>query len=531
MSLAEQAALLSHEELVEAYLVLHQDTSGQIVSLTDSNSTLTEQNEELQQQVDWLKRQLFGKKSERILPADDSSSRQLTLGEGYEPEDKPPPKKTTVKSYERSQRKDEVEFAEDESRLKFDESVPVEEVRVPNPATDGLSEDEYEVIGEEVVHKLAQRPGAYVVLKYVRSKVKIKGSGEVTTALVTPAASVIERSIAEVSFLVGLILDKFLYHLPLYRQHQRLIASGVYLNRMTLTNLVHRSAQLLEPVYVALQSSILLSSVIAMDETPVKAGRDKAKRQMKKGYFWSIYGEKGELAFLFSPSRSGKVVRDVLGQFEGTLLTDAYKVYEVFAELNDEVIRAQCWAHARRKFFEAKDYEPELSEKALDTIRLLYKVEQEHGPKGRNEHARPIVNDFFDWLEKTALEHALLPSSPFLKAVSYALKNERALRVFLDNPKVALDTNHVERDNRLNAVGRKNYMFHWTEVGAKYAAILYSLIATCRHQNVNPYTYLVDVLQRIQTHPMRDIHLLTPTNWKQSFQDNPLTSDLKNVAG
>ena len=156
---------------------------------------------------------------------------------------------------------------------------------------------------------------------------------------------------------MGLILDKFLYHLPLYRQHQRLTTSGVYLNRMTLTNLVHRSAQLLEPVYVALQSSILLSSVIAMDETPVKAGRDKAKRQMKKGYFWSIYGEKGEIAFLFSPSRSGKVVRDVLGQFQGTLLTDAYKVYEAFAELNDEVTRAQCWAHARRKFFEAKDYE------------------------------------------------------------------------------------------------------------------------------------------------------------------------------
>ena len=531
MSLAERAAQLSHEELVQAYLVLHQDTSEQIISLTDSNSTLAEQNEELKVQNDWLKRQLFGKKSERILPDDESSAGQLTLGEGYEPEDKPPPKKTTVKSYERSHRKNEIEFADEESRLKFDESVPVEEINVAHPATEGLSEDEYEVIGQEVTHKLAQRPGAYVVLKYVRPKIKVKPTGKVTTTAVTSAASVIERSIAEVSFLVGLILDKFLYHLPLYRQHQRLTTSGVYLNRMTLTNLVHRSAQLLEPVYVALQSSILLSSVIAMDETPVKAGRDKAKRQMKKGYFWSIYGEKGEIAFLFSPSRSGKVVRDVLGQFQGTLLTDAYKVYEAFAELNDEVTRAQCWAHARRKFFEAKDYEPELSEKALDTIRLLYKAEEEHGPKGRNEHSRAIVNDFFDWLERIALEHALLPSSSFLKAVSYALKNERALRVFLDNPKVALDTNHVERDNRLNAVGRKNYMFHWTEVGAKYAAILYSLIATCRHQNVNPYTYLVDVLQRIQTHPMRDIHLLTPTNWKQSFQDNPLTSDLKNVAG
>lgn len=325
---------------------------------------------------------------------------------------------------------------------------------------------------------------------------------------------------------MGLIIDKFLYHLPLNRQHQRLTASGVYLNRMTLTNLVHRSAQLLEPVYVALQSSILQSSVIAMDETPVKAGRDKAKRQMKKGYFWAIYGEKEELAFLFSPSRSGKVVSEVLGSFEGTLLTDAYKVYEAHAKLHEEVTRAQCWAHARRKFFDAEKYESELSGSALERIRLLYNVEKEHGSKGRDKHARPIVDEFFDWLEKTAFEHTLLPSNPFLKATSYALKNEKALRVFLDNPKVQLDTNHVERDNRLNAVGRKNYMFHWTEVGAKYAAILYSLIATCRHHKIDPYTYLVDVLQRVQTHPMKDIHLLTPTEWKEKFQDNPLSSDL-----
>lgn len=516
MSRIEQAALLTHEELLREYI----STVG----------TLQEQNEELQVQNDWLRRQLFGKKSERLIPAENSPD-QLALGEGYEPEDKPPPKKTTVKSYERSHRENEVEFAAQDSRLKFDASVPLEVISVPNPATEGLSEDEYEVIGEEVAYKLAQRPGAYVVLKYVRPTIKVKATKEISTAAVTPAASVIERSVAEVSLLVGLILDKFLYHLPLHRQHQRLRASGVELNRMTLTNLVHRAAQLLEPVYVSLQSSILLSSVITMDETPVKAGRDKAKRQMKRGYFWAIYGELGELAFLFSPSRSGKVVRDVLGGFEGTLLTDAYKVYEVFADLNAGVTRAQCWAHARRKFFEALEYEPQLSERALETIKLLYRLEDEHGPRGRTQHAAPVVDDFFDWLQRTALEQALLPSNPFHKAAAYSLKNERALRVFLDNPKVPLDTNHVERDNKLNAVGRKNYMFHWTEVGAEYAAILYSLIATCRHQGVNPHTYLVDVLQRVQINPMREVHLLTPTNWKENFQSNPMKSDLKDGVG
>jgi hypothetical protein len=189
MSFSEQAASLSHKELVQSYILLskqnteleHGNTelahhNAELEhhnnELGNQNAGLEQRNEELKQQNDWLRRQLFGKKSERRLPAaPEGFPKQLSLGEGYEPEDEPPPKKTTVKSYERSHRKDEVEFVDSESRLKFDENVPVEVVTVPNPATEGLSEDEYEVIGQEVSHKLAQRPGAYVVLKYVRPKV------------------------------------------------------------------------------------------------------------------------------------------------------------------------------------------------------------------------------------------------------------------------------------------------------------------------------------------------------------------------
>src|SRR5690606_34169702 len=155
----------------------------------------------------------------------------------------------------------------------------------------------------------------------------------------------------------------------------------------------------------------LLGSVIGMDETPVKAGRDKEKHRMKQGYFWALYGEKEEIAFLYSPSRSGKVVREVLEEYTGTLLTDAYPPYDIFAALREDIVRAQCWAHVRRKFFEAREYVPELSEQALDAIGRLYKAEKEHGPKGRSVYARPIVDEFFAWLQKTALEHALLPSN------------------------------------------------------------------------------------------------------------------------
>ena len=123
----------------------------------------------------------------------------------------------------------------------------------------------------------------------------------------------------------------------------------------------------------------------------------------------------------------------------------------------------------------------------------------------------------------------MLPSSPFTRAASYALEREAALRVFLKDEKVPLDTNHLERQIRPVAIGRKNWLFHWTEVGAEYAAIFQSLIASCKLQDVDPYTYLVDVLQRIEAHPMQDVHLLTPRLWKENFAENPYLSDIDGI--
>ena len=481
--------------------------------------SLEERTEDLERQLEWFRRQIFGKKSEKLsLP----HPKQLALGE-YKPVETLPEPSVTIKSYERKKRNG-IEFVDEKSLLKFDKRVPVEEKELQHPEIKDLKPDEYEVIGEEVTHRLAQRPGSYVVIRYRRKKIKVKD--KIIVSRLPAPARVIEKSVAEVSFLAGLSIDKFKYHLPLYRQHKRLEAAGVHINRMTLTNLVHRTAELLEPVYRSIQSSILSSDTITMDETPLKVGKDPNKRQMKQGYLWALYGDKGELAFHFSPSRSGKVVREVLEQFEGTLLTDGYSVYEKHAAMREEVLHAQCWAHARRKFFEAKDKEPELSEKALSFITELYRLEKEHGARKREEYSKEVVDNFFIWLKDILNKHALLPSSPFSKAAYYAVKRENALRVFLSDPKLPLDTNHVERQIRPVALGRKNWMFHWTEVGAEKAAILQSIIASCELQNVDPFTYLVDVLQRIEIHPMINIHLLTPRLWKENFADNPLREAL-----
>ena len=271
-----------------------------------------------------------------------------------------------------------------------------------------------------------------------------------------------------------------------------------------------------------------------MDETPIKAGR-WVKGKLHTGYFWPVYGDQDEVAFPFAPSRAGAVVREALNSFCGVLVTDGYSVYERFAQAVNRLVHAQCWSHTRRQFLDAERAEPALVAQALDHIGGLYKQEAYIRQQNladdaklayRGEYTKPLVEAFFGWLKQTLTTQPLLPSNPFTQAARYALERERALRVFLEYPNVPLDTNHLEREIRAIALGRKNWLFCWTEVGAQYVGIVQSLIASCRLQGVDPYVYLVDVLQRIDTHPAFDVHLLTPRLWKHHFAANPLRSDL-----
>jgi hypothetical protein len=287
-------------------------------------------------------------------------------------------------------------------------------------------------------------------------------------------------------------------------------------------------------MYHALLSSILQSHVLTMDETPIKAGH-KSKGKLQTGYFWPVYGDQDEIAFPFAPTRAERVVREVLGSFCGVLVTDGYKVYDRFARGMQDIVHAQCWTHTRRQFVEAQLVEPSLVAQALEQIGLLYALEAQAREqpltgdaklRHRQAQAQPVVEQFFAWLEQTVRDSVLLPSNPFRQAAYYALDRRAALSVFLADPTVPLDTNHLERQIRPVALGRKNWLFCWTEVGACYVGIVHSLLASCRLQGIDPYVYLVDVLQRIDTHPAFDVHLLTPRSWKQHFAADPLRSDL-----
>ena len=501
--------------------------TAEFVSRDEHDRALT-RIKDLERQLKWFRTQLVGRKSEkRLFPED---PRQLSLGESFD--SCLPDKTETVKSYQRRINPKPLEEPnEGDSLLRFDPSVPVVTIEVLPDEVKDLPESDYEVLSEKVTHRLAQRPGSYVVLKYVRKVVKLKAKEKLACAA-APAA-VLERSFADVSLLAGILIDKFLYHLPLYRQHQRLKAAGITLSRVTLTNYVHRTIDLLASVYYAQLSSILESATLLMDETSIKAGRGSSQGKLRTGYYWPLLGDQNEVAFPFGTSRSEKAAREVLGQFCGTLVTDGFKVYEKVVGAQTEIRHAQCWVHTRRQFIKAEDVEPQLVAQALELIGKLYAVEEQaqklKAPQRlelRIRSSLDIVDEFFAWLRSELSSRVLLPSNPFTAAASYALEREQALRVFLSDPDVPLDTNALERALRPIPMGRKNWLFCWTEIGAEYVGHIQSLLVTCKLQGVDPYTYLVDVLQRIDSHPADDVQLLTPRLWKEHFAAAPLRAAL-----
>ena len=515
---AETAPDLARLSLAEAL--------GMVLSLTETVA-------HLQHQLDWFKRQLFGSKSERFI---DLNPLQMNLGEALPLPPVPP--LVRVKEIPAHTRKvPQTDLADTESVPFFDESkVPVETIHLANEECAGLAADQFKVIAEKISYRLAQRPGSHVILKYVRPVIKLIES---QTIHCPPAPrGVIDGSRADVSFCAGLLVDKFVYHQPLYRQHQRLENNGINVSRPWLTQIAKASIALLEPLYDSQFDSIRASRVIAMDETSIKAGHDKGK--MKAAYFWPVYGDRDEVCFPFFTNRSHECVVRALGvtPAAGTvLLSDGYAAYASYAKKTG-LTHAQCWAHARREFFEAKAADPHAVDEALRQIGQIYAIEahiREHKLTGPEKHdyrvamSKPVVEVFFDWIEKQFQRQGLLPQNPLTKALAYTRSRKAGLEVFLTDPQVPVDTNHLERALRVIPMGRKNWLFCWTELGAKQVGIVQSLIATCRLHSIDPYTYLVDVLQRVGQHPNSRIAELTPRLWKLNFADNPLRSDLYKI--
>ncbi|MDD5278044.1 IS66 family transposase [Acidithiobacillus sp.] len=537
LSLEEAAALSPQTVLLAVQGWLH--TEQQLTAFQQQMTAFQAQIDALKHQLDWFKRQTFGQKSEKRIP--EAPTQQLTLAEALGIATPVPPAEAPTRRIPAHTRKSTCSKAEDRAEAVpfFDaDQVPVTTIEVPNPEIAGLTPEQYTVIGTKETYRLAQQPGSYVVIKYVRPVIKRLD----TQVIHCPASpvGVLEGSRADVSFAAGMVVDKFLYHLPLYRIHQRLQDGGFTLSRPWLTRLIQQIVGLLEPIYDAQLASIRTSRVKAMDETPIKAGL-KGPGKMKQGYFWPVYGEQDEICFPYCESRRAEHVDQLLGLTAppgSILLTDGYAAYSRYAQKTEGLTHAQCWAHTRREFYESQDADPQRAAVALDLIGQIYAVEaeiREQGLKGVQKHAlrltkaKPLVEVFFTWVVDTAADTGLLPSNPLSKALAYAHKRRAGLEVFLSDPEVPMDTNHLERGLRVIPMGRKNWLFCWTELGAKQVGIVQSLLTTCRLHDINPYDYLVDVLQRVGQHPASRVAELTPRLWKQHFAANPLRSDLYNI--
>jgi transposase len=513
-----------------------------LLQLIESQRELIEsQREEIagfKRQLEWFRRQLFGSKSERLSVLE--NAQQMNLGEPLAAGPASTlPTTQSVAAHTRRVAPRETDEAKAPSVPFFDETrVPVETIELPDPQVQDLTREQYERIGQKVSYRLAQRPGSYVVLKYVRPLHKRLDTQKLTCPAAPPG--VIEGSRADVSFVAGLLTDKFAYHLPLYRQHQRLKDAGIEVTRPWLTQTVQQGSRLLEPIYEAQLDSIREGRVIAMDETPIKAGRS-GHGKMKTGYYWPVYGERDEVCFPYCPSRAGVHVRELLGltrAADTVLLSDGYAAYHSYAQKLG-LTHAQCWAHARRTLFEAAAADPEHVREGLEQIGAIYKIEEDirklklTGDAKREHrvaHSKPRLDAFFEWVQRQFQRQGLLPSSPFTQALDYVRERRLGLEVFLSDPEVPIDTNHLERALRAIPMGRKNWNFCWTELGAHHVGIVQSLIVTCRLHGINSYDYLVDVLQRVGQHPAARVAELTPRLWKQHFAANPLRSALHRLA-
>ncbi|QIT57188.1 IS66 family transposase [Aquisalimonas sp. 2447] len=479
----------------------------------------------MRRQLAWFKRQLFGEKSERHHILDPAV--QVNL---FEATATPVPEQGEREriSYTRSKGKNRDDAAND-TGLRFDDSVPRRVIEVPPPA--GCATDE--VVATRTTFRLAQRRAGYEVLEYRHPVLKDRSSGALTS--VPAPRNVFEGSVFDVSFAAGVLVDKFCYHLPLYRQSQRLSQAGIQVARSSLTAVVARTAALLEPIARAQLTHVLSGGVLAMDETPIKAGR-KGPGKMHQAYFWPLYGDSDEICFTFSPSRAGAhIERTLADRFHGVLLTDGYAAYEKYAAGQPQITHAQCWSHMRRQFERALETDPAARE-ALAQIGQLYAQEQsirERGLHGadkrhaRREQCAPLVRAFWEWCDAQLQRMDLEPRHPLLKALGYVRERQPALAVFLEHPDVPIDTNHLERGLRAIPMGRRNWLFCWSEVGAAHVATIQTLLVTCRLQGVDPTTYLVDVLQRVGMHPAARVEELTPRRWKALFNDAPLRSDIE----
>ena len=487
--------------------VLEQLSREELISkLIDYSFQLETLKEELSQ----IKRLVFGSKSERFVPA--ASPEQLSLGlaiEGSIVE-----VKTEKVEYTRTKAAKQNNH---KGRLPLPAHLPrIEHIIEPEESTAGMKK-----IGEEITETLDYIPGKLQVKKYIRPKyVKPQGEGIVIGTL---PSRLIEKGIAEASLLAFLLTSKYVDHLPLHRQIEMLKRLGVTLPASTVSDWVSGSLKAITPLYECLVEKVKSSGYLQADETPLPVLDKDKKGNTHRGYYWVYHAVRESLIFFdYREGRSKEGPTEILKNHRGYLQTDGYGAYDEFG-LREGITLVHCMAHARRYFEKASANHKEAAEYALKEIQQLYEIERrcrdgcimgEERKQIRQEEAVPILKYLQAWMVEQYPK--VNPTSSLGQALSYSLKRWKGLSHYVENGDLEIDNNLVENAIRPVAIGRKNYLFAGSHEAAQRSAMMYSLFACCKKNEVNPHEWLIDVLNRISDHPINRMDDLLPNNWKIS---------------
>lgn len=486
-------------------------------------------------ELDRTRRHIFGQKAERVDPAqtqlaiDAVIQAMLAVSDEGEPApstpnppdletgsrgDAMPPSGNPPKPNERK--------VTPHGRQKLPEHLPVERIEILPPEVTGEMAESLVRIGEEVTEIVERRPACYVRVQIVRPKFAIRGEPQ-EGIMCAPAPELpIPRCKAGPGMIAHVLVTKYGDFAPLHRQEGISERDGLPLARSTMCNWVCESTNLLESVVDAMVKDAHNAHCIAMDATTVNV---QAPQKCHKGYFWALLADQDHVIFRFTMRHEQNGPSEFLRGFKGYVLADAHSVYEKLYR-TEEVTEVGCWAHSRRRFFDAIPSDKDRALTGINFISKLYAIDdavkkKDLPPAARTKErqrlAQPVIQAFRAWLDREEL--MVLPKSPIGQAISYARNQWIPLTRFLEDGRLRLDNNRTELELRREAIGRKNWLFVGNEDGGKWNAIATSLIASCKLHGIEPWAYLRDVLILLPDWPKSRVLELSPKFWKQTLEN------------
>jgi transposase len=382
----------------------------------------------------------------------------------------------------------------------------------------------YKRIGEEVLEELDITPARFFIHRIIRPKYVLIDNRMLPPVLAPAPERIIPGSFASAGLIQAIVLSKYCDHLPLYRQEQIFKSRyGIELSRKTMSDWMFALAQQLARIYEALCAELRAQSYLQIDETVIRY-LDPGNGQCGQGYLWVSLAPKLGVVFEWHTGRSNSCLEKMLTGFSGIVQSDGYSAYGAFQKKHPEasIELAACWAHVRRKFYDARN-ESRFAAQMVEEIKTLYRIETgcDESPEldrraVRQEKSVPVLERIELHLRGNQQHH--LPKSLTRTAIDYTLDLWPRLLVYTEHGEMQIDNNRVENAIRPTAVGKKNWLFFGSAEAGETSAILYSLLETCRKLEINPDDYLRDILPRLPGMTNQTAENYTPSQWKAARQ-------------